>query len=183
MKKHLLIFLLIYSSIYSQTEIDTNKVVTSSRYIDVTKLPEEILKKYSIRKDKFTSTTFLIHKKSSENLRVYISLNNSSAFLRFVCKYEGQDWVFMKNIVFLIDGIRYDYTPKNIKRNAYLGGVYERVDDLIIDSSSPLLNALCNAKSGVDIRFEGDTVRDFGYYRRVTISIKETIDLFKSFSK
>ena len=152
---------------------------------DVSKIPSDILKKFNTNEDKFTSITFLKHKKNNESLNLYIGIKNNMPFLRMVCKYSGTNWVFFNKIIFLIDGVAYDYYPKSSsKREVITGGVYERIDDLIIDYDDKqqlLINALANCKETLEIRFSGDRVADRKL--KVTPAIRETLDLYNLFDE
>lgn len=155
--------------------------VKISKDVDLSKVPKEVLKNFRINEDKFNSTTFIYNKNTNPRLHLYIGIKYKNPYLRLVCKYDGKDWIFFKNIVFLIDGIRYDYKPLKVEREAYLGGLYEKSDNLVFETDMELINALANAKESIDIRFVGDKVYDCTFGIKKVENIKETLDLYNSF--
>lgn len=172
-KKHLLVI----------KDVKVRELNLKIKTVDISKLPAETLKKYSIQEDKFNSVTFLTHKKKIDQLYLYIGVKYNSPFLRFVCKYSGKNWVFFNKIVFLIDGIRYEYEPtSSVKREAYLGGVYEKSDDLILDiEKNELIEAIANCKETLEIRFSGENISDTKI--KINSAFLETYNLYNSFDE
>ncbi len=174
MKKIILLLLLVSGFVNAQG-------LTTEKEADLSKVPKEVLKNFRISEDKFNSATFIYNKDTNPRLHLYIGIRYKNPYLRLVCKYDGKNWIFFKNIVFLIDGIRYDYKPLSIKTEAYLGGVYEKADNLVFESEMELINALTNAKESIDIRFVGDNVYDCTFNIKKVKHLKETLDLYNSF--
>jgi hypothetical protein len=160
-------------------KIKTQKLV-QNKQSDLSKLPPDLLKKFNQYTDKFSLTTFLTHKKT-DNL--YIAVKNDIAYLKFKIIYRGSDWVFMKKIIFLIDGQNYEYIPIKVKRDVVIGsGVTETVEETVTDSYLPLMNAIANAISDIQVRFEGDKYKDQIYYqKRMSLPFKETLELYNLF--
>lgn len=173
--KKIILLLLLVSGIVNAQGLSTEKEV------DLSKIPKEVLKNFRISEDKFNSATFIYNKSTNSRLHLYIGIRYKNPYLRFVCKYDGKDWIFFKNIVFLIDGIRYDYKPLKVEREAYLGGLYEKSDNLVFESDMELINAIASAKESIDIRFVGDKVYDCTFGIKKVEDIKETLDLYNSF--
>lgn len=159
-------------------KIKTQKLVQNKKS-DLSKLPPELLKKFHQYTDKFSLTTFLTHKKT-DNL--YIAVKNDVPYLKFKIIYSGKDWVFMKKIIFLIDGQNFEYIPIDVKRDVVLGsGVTEKVEETVTEAYLPLINAIANATTDINIRFEGDKIRDQVYYKKIAIPFKETLELYNLF--
>lgn len=160
-------------------KIKTQKLV-QNKQSDLSKLPPDLLKKFNQYTDKFSLITFLTHKKTDN---IYIGVKNDVPYLKFKIIYRGSDWVFMKKIIFLIDGQNYEYIPINVKRNVAVGsGVTETVEETVTENYLPLMNAIANATSDIQVRFEGDKYRDQIYYqKRMSLPFKETLELYSYF--
>ena len=95
----------------------------------------------------------------------YIGVDNNHAWLRLICNYTSDDWVFFEKITFAVDDERYTETFNyfDVTRDNGGGDVWEYVDINVGDSQLEMLWNIANSESTI-VRFEGDD-----YYRDVTI--------------
>lgn len=97
----------------------------------------------------------------------YLGREADSAWLRLLCNYTGDDWVFFKKITFAVDDQRYTKSFRyfDIVHGNGGGDVWEYIDVDVSDSDMEMLWAIANSNETI-IRFEGDdyihdfTVRD-----------------------
>lgn len=96
----------------------------------------------------------------------YIGINDNDIWLRMVCNYTADDWVFFENIIFSVDGKNYykSFNYNDVVRDNEGGDVWEYVDIEVGESEIDILKAIANSEETI-VRFEGDN-----YYRDITIS-------------
>lgn len=103
----------------------------------------------------------------------YLGVQGNSVWLRLVCDYTADDWVFFKKIIFAVDDQRYYryYNYNDVVRDNAYGDIWEYVDIEVGEEEIELLKAIANSENTI-VRFEGDT-----YYDDVVIkdSDKEAI--------
>lgn len=156
----------------------------TSKNVKLSDFSKEKLDKFRVNEDKFNSITFLTIKKADPTLHLYIGIKYGDPYLRMVCNYKGNDWVFYKKIIFLIDGSRYEYKPLDVKRDVIMGaGVVEKTDDLLFSNSDELIKAISNSVDRIEIRFEGDKVSDQKLSEKVSKQFKETLELYNEMNK
>ena len=82
---------------------------------------------------------------------------NNNVWLRLICNYTGDDWVFWKKLIFAVDDERYTKTFSyyDIVRNNDGGIVWEYIDTDVSDSDVEMLWAIANSTETI-VRFEGD---------------------------
>lgn len=91
------------------------------------------------------------------DVAVYVGLADGRAFMRWDIDYKGDDWIFIDEIMFLIDGTRYDipvYRYDDISTDVCCGGTVFELYDRKVDSPEILLR-IVNARE-VKIRVSGD---------------------------
>ncbi len=103
----------------------------------------------------------------------YIGMDDESIWLRLVCDYTADDWVFFDSIIFSVDG---DNTTKrfnyfDVTRDNGGGDVWEYVDIDVGSSEIDLLWSIVNSTETI-IRFQGD---DWHHDFTVRASDKEAI--------
>lgn len=100
--------------------------------------------------------------------------------LRLKIQYVADDWLFIRNYIFNIDGTPYTYTPDEVKTDNGGGIVWEWSDQPMINNNKKIIEALANAKS-VKIRFQG---REYQKDKTVTSkqlqNIKIIYDLYNA---
>lgn len=108
--------------------------------------------------DDFTNTCWILPKsrprtKNRTYAYLYFEKNDSVATnLRFVVQYAAEDWLFIKYMIFNIDGTNYDFFPRKMRTDHYVT-IWEWCDESAIGHDSLLL-ALSTAKE-VKIRYVG----------------------------
>lgn len=93
----------------------------------------------------------------------YFSKQNNDVYLRLICHYTGDDWVFYNNIIFAVDDKRYTKVcnSSDISRDNGGGVVWETYDKEASDSDIKLLKEIANSSKTI-VRFEGkDRQHDF----------------------
>lgn len=106
-------------------------------------------------------------------------VDNIPQNLRFRIQYYSDDWLFINNCQFSIDGKAYEYTPGNVETDNGDGGyIWEWFDESVHGYDMELLNALANAKTA-KIKFIGRQYHDIKPITKDQIkSIQRTIDLY-----
>ncbi|WP_312750588.1 hypothetical protein [Epilithonimonas hominis] len=145
------------------------------------------LKKYfTEKKDEFESYSWV----KPKSRPIYINQNGFYCYfqknedgtvsnLRFVGQYAADDWLFIRNIKFNIDGKTFNYVPNEMKTD-HDSTIWEWFDDGSDVYNSEILEALRTAKSA-KVRFNGDQ-----YYKDKKISsenlksIQRTLDYYKA---
>lgn len=87
----------------------------------------------------------------------YIGVNENNVWLRMVCNYTGDDWVFFKKVTFSVDGTNYykSFNYFDIVRDNGGGDVWEYIDTEVYDSDIEILKAIANSNETI-VRFSGD---------------------------
>jgi hypothetical protein len=165
-----------------------NKPKENQKVIDETPQIKELKKKFRIKKDEFDDNNIVWYKPISSPNFVnrngffcYFGTENGRPIaLRIVHQYYADDWLFIREYKFSIDGNAYSYSPLDIKTDNGDGGMIWEWSDEVVDSDiKEMLNALINSKSA-KIRLEGRQYYDTKSITSSQIkSIKETIELYK----
>lgn len=114
----------------------------------------------------------------------YLGMQNNSVWLRLICHYTDDDWIFFDKITFAVDDQRFYkyFSYYDVTRDNEYGDVWEYVDIEVGDSEIELLEAIANSSNTI-IRFEGDD-----YYEDITVSdkdkkaIKQMLTVYKGLS-
>lgn len=97
--------------------------------------------------------------------------------LRLVMQYEASDWLFIKNVVFLINGIDFTYNNLKFKRDNAGGRIWEWAD--LAATDPVLLAAIKNAES-FKIRYEGSQYqKDIELSQKQIKNLKEVIEYYQ----
>lgn len=97
----------------------------------------------------------------------YLGQEGDRVWLRLVCNYTADDWVFFKQITFAADDERFTkyFNYFDITRDNGGGDVWEYIDvDVSEGNYEEILSAIADSSEAI-VRFEGDD-----YYRDFTIS-------------
>lgn len=108
--------------------------------------------------------------------------DNSIKPLRLRVQYYADEWLFISNVIFNIDGKVFRFIPTKVERDSGNGGmIWEWIDEPIQDESDKeLICALINAKSA-KMKFNGSQ-----YYKIKAISnaqltsMRKTLELFNA---
>ena len=115
----------------------------------------------------------------------YLGRQGDDVWLRLVCNYTDDDWVFFKKITFAVDEERYSdsFNYFDIVRDNDYGDVWEYIDTDVYDSDIEMLWEIANSTQTI-IRFEGDD-----YYHDFTVSaadkeaIKQVLTVYEALAK
>lgn len=169
-----------------ELKTNLNKPNENLKVIEETPQIKELKKKFRIRKDEFDENNLVWYEpKSSPTYRnangfycYFGTKNGVPNVLRIVHQYYSDDWLFIRQYKFSIDGKAYSYTPSDMKTDND-NGIWEWSDEVVDSEIKEILNALINCKSA-KIRLEGRQYYDTKIITATQIkSIKETIDLYK----
>jgi len=143
-----------------------------------------LMKNFKIKKDEFSNNVWYEHNNSpryrnSNGFYFYFGVNEDIGVgaLRMVLQYYDDDWLFVKNIIFSIDGENYKFVPEDMKRDNSGGYIWEWFDEAI-DPQSDLVQALSNSHS-VKIKLNGSDYYDIRTLNQRQIqAVKETYELY-----
>lgn len=115
----------------------------------------------------------------------YLGMQGDDVWLRLVCNYTEDDWIFFEKITYAVDDKRYydTFNYFDVTRDNDSGDVWEYVDIDVYDSDVEMLWAIANSNQTI-IRFEGDN-----YYYDFTVSdqdkqaIREMLTVYEALSK
>lgn len=115
----------------------------------------------------------------------YMGMQGDDVWLRLLCHYTGDDWIFFEKITFAVDDQRFYkyFSYYDVTRDNGGGDVWEYVDIDVGSSEIALLQAIADSNTTI-IRFEGDD-----YYRDVTVTskdkaaIKEMLQAYAAFQQ
>lgn len=152
---------------------------------------EEILsklsRKFRFSEDEFNDRTWVYHSttpkytnRNSIHLYFQKDADNQASNLRFRVQYEAGDWLFIKNMIFNVDGENITFIPDDMETDCGNGGrIWEWCDEAA-QYNQELVNKIANAKT-VKVKFNGRQ-----YYDTKTMSskelqaFKETLDYYKA---
>ncbi|MGI8600220.1 MAG: hypothetical protein ACR2KB_13280 [Chitinophagaceae bacterium] len=171
-----------YSNTIINNPFDTSTTASinispTEAIIDST-LIKELKKSVFETNDEFSDITWVKPKTSpkyrnANGIYCYFGMRDNTPFtFRFVIQYYAEDWLFIKNYRFVIDGTPYRFSPENVQTdNGYGGKIWEWSDDRITSTDLELIKGLANAKTA-KIRFDGTQ-----YYKEKTITAKQLKDI------
>ena len=103
----------------------------------------------------------------------YLGMEGDRVWLRLLCNYTDDDWVFYKQLTFAVDGERYykTFSYFDVTRNNGGGDVWEYIDLEVSDADVEMLWAIANSQETI-VRFEGD---DYSHDLTITDGDKQAI--------
>ena len=140
---------------------------------------------FTFKKDEFsTSDGCWVEPKSRPRYRntnafycyFWLSSNNLPSNMRFVMQYEDDDWLFIKNCVFNVDGENITYVPDKMEHDNH-SRIWEWFDDQVDSDNIYLIRKIANAKT-VKVKLNGTQ-----YYDTRTIKAKEIASIKKTLEK
>lgn len=148
----------------------------------------KVMKKdYNFKRDEFSNTggcwvepKIMPKYRNSNSFYCYfwMSDNNIASNLRFVMQYEADDWLFIKDCVFNIDGYNYTYIPRKMERD-HDSRIWEWFDDPVDMDNINLVRKIANAKS-VKVKLNGRQYYDTRTIKPKEISsIKKTLEFYE----
>ena len=138
---------------------------------------ERLAKNFKLQKDEFSDKTWIFpkdkpkYRNRNATYCYFMKQNNKVQNFRFVFQYVAIDWLFIKDLIFNIDGKIYEY--RRLDFNTDCGG------DLQL-SDTDLIRALERAKS-IKIKMNGEKYYNVRMLKASTISsIQNTIKYYKA---
>jgi hypothetical protein len=139
-------------------QTDKTDVTIVSNWVDSPKI-KQLKPFFRIKKDEYSKTSEIMFKPKSAPTFVnsnglycyFITENEIPSNFRFRLQYYSDDWIFFRQVNFLIDGKVYEYYPFNIKTDCGDGGrIWEWFDDKVSGCDKDLIYALANAKKATN---------------------------------
>ena len=112
----------------------------------------------------------------------YLGQEGDTVWLRLLCNYTADDWVFFKNMTFAVDDARYykSFNYFDIVHDNGGGDVWEYIDTEVSDSDVEMLWAIVDSTETI-IRFEGDDyVFDFTVSDTDKQSIRDVLTVYEA---
>jgi hypothetical protein len=165
-----------------ETPIDTMLVDTNATEIPKIEVKKddvkakELAKFFRIKKDEFEETQWNTPSsaptyRNEPGIYCYFSNSDVARNLRFVLQYCSDDWLFIRDAKFLVDGDVFDYFPKEVKRDNGDGGIWEWWDESVSINDVTMLKKISKSKSA-KVKLKGDK-----YYDIITITNKQKLDI------
>lgn len=145
---------------------------------------ERLAKNFKLQKDEFSDETWIFpkdkpkYRNRNATYCYFMKQNNKVQNFRFVFQYVASDWLFIKDLIFNIDGKIYEY--RRLDFNTDCGGeqIWEWCDLQLSDVN--LIRALEKAKS-IKIKMNGEKYYNVRMLKASTISsIQNTIKYYKA---
>ena len=103
----------------------------------------------------------------------YIGRSGNNYYMRLLCNYTGDDWIFFEKITFAVDDERYHeyFSYYDIVRDNDYGDVWEYADYEVSGTDIDMLWEIVNSTKTI-VRFEGD---EYHYDHVISASDKQAI--------
>lgn len=179
--------------LYSNASADVQKHVKKAEDLKAAAntVAKEMMKKMEVEEDFVRNLNFYYHSQFPRGDEYwyadqrcfslpYLGKQGNNVWLRWICNYTDDDWVFFKKITFAVDDARYyrTFSYYDVTRDNGGGDVWEYVDMQVGASELEILQAIANSEKTV-IRFEGDDYyRDFTVKEKDKEAIQFTLDLY-----
>lgn len=168
------------SIIEEQKRIAAEKARLQERKAELDKLS----KNFNQKKDEFSNKTWIFPKNKPKYRNrnatycYFMKQNNDVCNFRFVFQYVNRDWLFIKDLIFNIDGKVFEYRRLDFNTDCSGGQIWEWCDLQLSDID--LIRSLEKAKR-IKIKMNGDKYYDTRTLNSATItSIQETIKYYKA---
>ena len=168
------------SVIEEQKKIAAEEAQLQERKAELDKLS----KKFNQKKDEFSNKTWIFpnnkpkYRNRNATYCYFMKQNNEVRNFRFVFQYVNSDWLFIKDLIFNIDGKVFEYRRLDFNTDCRGGQIWEWCDLQLSDID--LIRSLEKAKS-IKIKMNGDKYYDTRTLNSATItSIQETIKYYKA---
>ena len=145
---------------------------------------DKLSKKFNQKKDEFSNKTWIFpnnkpkYRNRNATYCYFMKQNNEVRNFRFVFQYVNSDWLFIKDLIFNIDGKVFEYRRLDFNTDCSGGQIWEWCDLQLSDID--LIRSLENAKR-IKIKMNGDKYYDTRTLNSATItSIQETIKYYKA---
>lgn len=161
--------------------------ILNAKKVERQQLIEKLSKDFKESGDEFSDSRWVQHKSAPRYRNrngVYLAFqkdkSNKPDNLRFIIQYEADDWLFIKNIIFNVDGENITFVPADMEEDCGNGGrIWEWCDESAsLGNNMDLIKKIANAKS-VKLKLNGRQ-----YYDTRTMSadaikgFKETLEYY-----
>lgn len=168
--------------LYTNASADVQAFVTNAEELKTAAetVAKEMLKKLDKEEDFVRNLSFYYHSQLPRGSEYwyadqrcfslpYLGKQGNQVWLRWICNYTDDDWVFFKKITFAVDDQRFykTFSYYEVVRDNDGGEVWEYVDMEVGAAELEILEAIAGSSKTV-IRFEGDD-----YYRDFTVKQKD----------
>ncbi|NQU55249.1 MAG: hypothetical protein HQ522_22245 [Bacteroidetes bacterium] len=152
----------------------------------------EIIKDYDCptiyeKYDEFQKTYFYYHTGISGFINLYIGKNKINKWYRIGFFYEGENWLFFKNIIIINDsGDRVVFDIKQYEKDKDVDkggkGVKEKIDMILTNEKAKELKKLLS-KGSVRIRFTGKGIIEEDFSSRLVEALSEIMEFYENLSE
>nr|WP_297932329.1 hypothetical protein [uncultured Lachnoclostridium sp.] len=180
----------------SVEEVDSEAIIVKQKRIEAEKVAEaeikqkkkweleRLAKNFQQKKDEFSNKTWILpkdkpkYRNRNATYCYFMKQSNEVSNFRFVFQYVNSDWLFIKDLIFNIDGKVFEYRRLDFNTDCRGDQIWEWCDLQLSDTD--LIRALENAKS-IKIKMNGDKYYDTRTLKSATItSIQNTIKYYKA---
>lgn len=147
-------------------------------------LKQKLDSKFNKKCDDFTNKCWVHHRSEpryrncTHSYMYFQMVEDTATNLRIVVQYAANDWLFIKRMIFNIDGENYDFIPQEMEKDNYTT-IWEWCDESCSYHLS-LVEALYSAKE-VKIRYIGSQYHSDKVMPSSQLkAIQETIDYYKA---
>lgn len=137
---------------------------------------------FEVSTDEFEHTTWVEpkskpkHRNANAVYMYFQKVDDKATNLRLVMQYEANDWLFIKKVIFLINGWDFTYSV-NFERDNAGGRIWEWTD---MGANDPVLIAALENADTVKIRYEGRQYsKDIELSKKQIQSIKDVIEYYQ----
>lgn len=150
---------------------------------------KQLYQLFDIQKDEYSTEGIQWVKPKSapkyvniNSIHCYFSIKNNQAYNFRICiQYQSEDWLFIKTVKFSVDGIAYEYSPTEIKRDNAAGRIWEWSDEEVNSKYTISIVEAISKASMAKIKLIGNKYYD---ERKITTkeltSIKNTFQYYKA---
>jgi hypothetical protein len=178
--KKLILFTTFLLSVLFQAQSMKDNLKTKCK--DFSELSMDDIEWIKITDDKFENRSFVEFKNAYYN-RPYLSIKDGLMNMRFIWKYQGEEWIFFDKIILLSNGKKIEINNLEPERDVSIGYVTETVD---ISGTKEIYNFLNNAfltNSDIDIRFQGKKVYDSKFKNSDIKIFKSIFNVYEKLKK
>lgn len=100
-------------------------------------------------------------------------------YLRLKTKYQGSDWIFMKEAIVLFDKQKHTFSLGETNRKTLSSGVKETSDISIDDELLQIIQKFAISQGEVRLRLSGERNKDVSYSKREKRNLVSIIRLYK----
>lgn len=172
-----------------QDSINIADSIANVRKLESAAIISSLSKNFSTKVDEFSDISWIRHKnvpkyRNQNGVYLYFALdqNGKPENLRFCIQYEDDDWLFIRSMIFNIDGENITFIPSNMETDCGNGGrIWEWCDEpASLSDNMDLINKIAKANS-VKIKLNGDQYYDTRVMSANSLkAFKETLSYYSA---